>query len=169
MTESNPEHPDGTHESPKFSHLDATGQATMVDVSDKTVSHREARASCRVRLQATTVERLAQMPKGDAVTVARIAGIQAAKRVDTLIPLAHTLPLDFVGIEIEPIAGGVAVRSRVVVTARTGAELEALTACAAAALALYDMVKAVEKGAEITDLRLEAKSGGRSGTYERRT
>lgn len=141
----------------------------MVDVSDKAITRREARASCRVRMRPSTVARLSAMPKGDAVTVARIAGIQAAKRVDTLVPLAHTLPLDFVGIEIEPCSDGVVIHGRVVVTARTGAELEALTACSTAALALYDMVKAVEKGAEITDLRLEAKSGGRSGRFARGT
>ena len=139
----------------------------MVDVSGKEVTRRVARASCRVRISPQTVARLRDLPKGDAVLVARLAGIQAAKRVDSLIPLAHTLALDHVDVEIEPLEHGVAIRSEVVVTARTGAEMEALTACSAAALALYDMVKAVEKGAEITDLRLEAKSGGRSGDWVR--
>ncbi|MDX1383555.1 MAG: cyclic pyranopterin monophosphate synthase MoaC [Thermoanaerobaculia bacterium] len=143
----------------ELSHLDATGRAAMVDVSGKEVTRRVARASCRVRISPQTVARLRDLPKGDAVLVAR----QAAKRVDSLIPLAHTLALDHVDVEIEPLEHGVAIRSEVVVTARTGAEMEALTACSAAALALYDMVKAVEKGAEITDLRLEAKRGGRSG------
>lgn len=152
-----------------FSHLDAAGRARMVDVSAKAVTRREAAASCRVRLRPETVSRLDAMPKGDAIAVARIAGIQAAKRVDTLIPLAHTLPLDQVEIEIEPGDDGVEIRSTVVCTARTGAELEALVACSQAALALYDMVKAVEKEAVITDLRLDAKSGGRSGDYRRRT
>ncbi len=139
----------------------------MVDVSSKAVSRRLAGASCRVALRPETVERLGRMPKGDAVAVARLAGIQAAKRVDELIPLAHTLNLDHVEIEVEPEAGGVVIRSRVVVTARTGAELEALVACAHAALALYDMVKAVEREAVITDLRLDRKSGGKSGDYRR--
>ncbi len=139
----------------------------MVDVSSKAVSRRVAGASCRVTLKPETVERLERMPKGDAVAVARLAGIQAAKRVDELIPLAHTLNLDHVEIDIEPAAGGVEIRSRVVVTARTGAELEALVACAHAALALYDMVKAVEREAVITDLCLDRKSGGRSGDYRR--
>ncbi len=150
-----------------FSHLDADGRARMVDVSAKAVTRRVAGASCRVELAPETVARLGEMPKGDAVAVARLAGIQAAKRVDELIPLAHTLNLEHVDIEIEPAADGVVIRSRVVVTARTGAELEALVACSNAALALYDMVKAVEKGAVITDLRLESKSGGRGGDYRR--
>jgi len=99
--------------------------------------------------------------------VARLAGIQGAKRTSELIPLAHPLPLDQVEVELHPIPEGVEIRSRVVVTARTGAEMEALTACSTAALALYDMVKAVERGVVITDLRLESKSGGRSGGYKR--
>lgn len=139
----------------------------MVDVSDKPVTRREAAASCLVRLSATTLDRLADLPKGDALAVARLAGIQAAKRADEWIPLAHSLPLDRVEVEFERAPDGLAIRSRVVVTARTGAEMEALVACAAAALAVYDMVKAVERGAEITALRLEAKSGGRSGDWAR--
>ena len=150
-----------------FSHLDARGRARMVDVSTKAVTRRLAGASCRVLLAPETVARLGSLPKGDAVAVARLAGIQAAKRVDELIPLAHTLPLDHVEVEISPTEDGVEITSEVVVTARTGAELEALVACSNAALALYDMVKAVEKGAVITDLRLESKSGGRSGDYQR--
>lgn len=151
-----------------FSHLDRAGRARMVDVSAKPVTRRVAEASCRVALSAATVARLGALPKGDAVAVARIAGIQGAKRAGELVPLAHPLPLDQVEVEIEPAAeGGVTIRSRVVATARTGAEIEALAACAAAALALYDMVKAVERGAVITDLRLEAKSGGARGDYRR--
>jgi cyclic pyranopterin phosphate synthase len=96
-----------------------------------------------------------------------LAGIQAAKKAGEWIPLAHTLNLDQVEVELQPVAEGVKVASRVVVTARTGAEMEALVACSAAALALYDMVKAVERGAVVTELRLEAKSGGRSGDYHR--
>ncbi len=159
--------PNKNEASGKFSHLDAEGGARMVDVSTKAVTRRVASASCRVLLTASTVERLESLPKGDATTVARIAGIQAAKRVDQLIPLAHTLPLDHVEVEIIPEAGGVEIRSQVVVSARTGAELEAMVACHGAALALYDMVKAVEKDAVITDLRLEAKSGGKSGDFHR--
>jgi cyclic pyranopterin phosphate synthase len=150
-----------------FSHLDAQGAARMVDVSAKPVTRREASASCRVLLSPATVLRLANLPKGDALVVARLAGIQAAKRTADLVPLAHPLPLDQVDVEVSPAPHGVDIRSRVVATARTGAEMEALVACSAAALALYDMVKAVEREAVITDLRLEAKSGGRSGDYRR--
>jgi cyclic pyranopterin phosphate synthase len=153
--------------SSEFSHLDGEGRARMVDVSAKPVTRRVAGASCRVLLSDETVARLSEMPKGDAVVVARLAGIQAAKRVDELVPLAHTLNLEHVEIDIEPVAGGVEIRSQVVVTARTGAEIEAMMACSNAAIALYDMVKAVEKGAVITDLKLDHKSGGRTGEYRR--
>ena len=139
----------------------------MVDVSDKPVTRRVAEASCRVLLSRATVERLDALPKGDAYAVARLAGIGGAKRAAELIPLAHPLPLDQVDLEVRPVEGGVEVRSRVVTTARTGAEMEALVACSTAALALYDMVKAVERGAVVTDLRLEAKRGGRGGDYRR--
>jgi cyclic pyranopterin phosphate synthase len=150
-----------------FSHLDPQGHAHMVDVSEKPVSRRVAEASCRVLLSAQTLIRLANLPKGDAFAVARLAGIQGAKRTSELIPLAHQIPLDQVEIEIQPIPDGVEIRSRVVVNARTGAEMEALLACSTAALALYDMVKAVERGVVITDLRLEGKTGGRTGTFRR--
>jgi cyclic pyranopterin phosphate synthase len=152
---------------PSFSHLDDAGRARMVDVSAKAITRREARASCVVRLSAATVARLSELPKGDAVAVARIAGIQAAKRASDWIPLAHPLPLDRVEVELETVPDGVRVVSSVVATARTGAEMEAMVACAAAALSLYDMVKAVERGAVIGELRLEAKSGGRSGDWTR--
>jgi cyclic pyranopterin phosphate synthase len=150
-----------------FSHLDPQGSAHMVDVSDKPVTRRIAEASCRVLLSAQTLIRLANLPKGDAFAVARLAGIQGAKKTSELIPLAHQLPLDQVEVELQPIPEGMSIRSRVVVTGRTGAEMEALTACSTAALALYDMVKAVERGVVITDLRLETKSGGQSGGYRR--
>lgn len=139
----------------------------MVDVSGKSVTRRLAEASCLVLLSPQTVLRLSQLPKGDAYSVAKLAGIQAAKRAGEWIPLAHTLSLDQVEVQLHPVAEGVRVRSRVVVTARTGAEMEALVACSAAALALYDMVKSVERDAVVTELRLEAKSGGRSGDYRR--
>ncbi|MCM2269307.1 MAG: cyclic pyranopterin monophosphate synthase MoaC [Thermoanaerobaculia bacterium] len=151
----------------RFSHLDERGTARMVDVSAKPVTRRVARASCLVRLSAETLSRLHELPKGDALAVARVAGVQAAKRTADWIPLAHPLPLDRVAIEFATVAGGLRIESEVVATARTGAEMEALVACSAAALALYDMVKAVERGAEITDLRLEAKSGGVSGDWNR--
>jgi cyclic pyranopterin phosphate synthase len=150
-----------------FSHLDPQGSAHMVDVSEKAVTRRVAEASCRVLLSAQTLIRLANLPKGDAFTIARVAGIQGAKRTAELIPLAHQIPLDQIEIDIQPIPEGVVIRSHVVVNARTGAEMEALVACSTAALALYDMVKALEKGAVVTDLRLEAKSGGRTGVFRR--
>jgi cyclic pyranopterin phosphate synthase len=150
-----------------FSHLDAEGGARMVDASEKAVTQRVAEASCRVSMSADTVARLADLPKGDAWTVARIAGIQAAKRTSEWIPLAHPLSLASVAVDLAAVEGGVEIHSRIVVEARTGAEMEALVACSAAALALYDMVKAVERDAVVTDLRLEAKSGGRSGDYRR--
>ena len=163
---------DSRQSSTGFSHLDVEGQARMVDVSAKQVTRRSARAACRVLLHPDTVERLHRLPKGDAYAVARIAGIQGAKRVDEIIPLCHTLPLEHVDVLLEPLSAdagtsGVEICSEVVVTAKTGAEMEALTACSHAALALYDMVKAVDRGAVITDLRLLAKSGGRSGDWTR--
>lgn len=152
-----------------FSHLDATGRAAMVDVSAKPITRRVAAASCRVILAPTTIASLGALPKGDAIAVARLAGVLGAKRTSDLVPLAHPLPLDRVDITIEALADAVLVRSQVVCTARTGAEMEALTACATAALALYDMVKAVDRGAAITDLRLEHKEGGASGPWDRET
>ncbi len=150
-----------------FSHLDETGSARMVDVSGKPVTRRVARASCRVLLSPATVARLSALPKGDAFAVARLAGVQAAKRTAELVPLAHPLPLEQVEVTLAPLAAGVEIASRVVVHGRTGAEMEALTACACAALALYDMVKSLERGAVITDLRLLAKEGGASGDWRR--
>src|SRR5436853_6846677 len=116
-----------------FSHLDPHGQAQMVDVSDKPVTRRVAEASCKVLLSAQTVIRLANLPKGDAFAVSRLAGIQGAKRTAELIPLAHPLPLDQVEVDLQPIPEGIEIRSRVGCTARTGAEMEALCACSAAA------------------------------------
>lgn len=156
-----------TTDRPSFSHLDSSGRAEMVDVSEKPVTRRVAVASCRVLLAAETVDDLASLPKGDAYAVARLAGIQGAKRTAELVPLCHPLPLDQVDVDIEPGPHGVTIRARVVTTARTGAEMEALTACSTAALALYDMVKARDRGAEITDLHLEEKHGGKSGSWTR--
>jgi len=152
-----------------FSHLDESGRANMVDVSEKPVTRRVAEASCRVVLSAETTAALGELPKGDAIAVARLAGVQGAKRTAELVPLAHPLGIEQVEVEVSPDGDGVKIRSKVVVTARTGAEMEALVACSTAALALYDMVKAVERQAVITDLRLEYKSGGRSGDFRRQT
>ncbi len=150
-----------------FSHLDDLGRARMVDVSGKQVTRRVAEASCLVKISPQTVLGLSTLPKGDAYAVAKLAGIQGAKQTAQLVPLAHPLVLDQVDVELVPVADGVEVRSRVVVNARTGAEMEALVACATAALALYDMVKSSERSAVVTDLRLEHKSGGRRGVYQR--
>lgn len=150
-----------------FSHLDHEGRARMVDVSEKPVTRRVAAASCKVLLSAAVIARLGSLPKGDAFAVARLAGIQAAKRTSDWIPLAHPLPLDEIEVELLPAADHVLIKSRVVATAKTGAEMEALVAASAAALALYDMVKALERGAVVTELRLEAKSGGKSGAWRR--
>lgn len=150
-----------------FSHLDETGTAQMVDVSEKSITRRSAEASCRVELSATTLASLSDLPKGDALGVARLAGIQAAKKTSDLIPLTHPLMLDQVEVDLQPVSDGVEIRSRVLVNGRTGAEMEALVACSVAALALYDMVKAVQRDAVVTNLRLESKSGGKSGEYRR--
>ena len=150
-----------------FSHLDDTGRAKMVDVSEKPVTRRVAEAACRIEISADTVGRLSRLPKGDAFAVAKLAGVQGAKRTAELIPLAHPINPEQIEIDIQPVSDGVEIRSRVVVTARTGAEMEALVACSLAALALYDMVKAVERQAKITELRLERKTGGSRGEFRR--
>jgi len=152
---------------PELSHLDAEGGAHMVDVSAKGITRRVAVAACRVTLSPETVAELGRMPKGDAVAVARIAGIQGAKRTSELVPLCHPLPLDQVEVDLAAVPEGIEITSRVVTTARTGAEMEALVACSTAALALYDMVKARERGAVIENLRLVSKSGGKSGPWQR--
>lgn len=152
---------------PGLSHLDERGAARMVDVSAKPETLREAVAGCRVLLAPATLELLATggLPKGDALAVARLAGIMAAKRTWELLPLCHPLPLEAVEVDLAIEAGAVAITARARTTARTGVEMEALTAAATAALALYDMVKGVQRDARIEGLRLLAKSGGRSGRY----
>jgi cyclic pyranopterin phosphate synthase len=141
----------------------------MVDVSGKPVTHREARAEGRVRMSAGTVARITDgtMPKGDVLAVARVAGILAAKRTPELIPLCHPLPITAVDVDLTPDATGVRIRSRVAVDGRTGVEMEALTAVAVAALTLYDMCKAVDRGMTIAAIQLVEKHGGRSGTWVR--
>jgi len=141
----------------------------MVDVGDKAVTQRRATATARVRMSAETLEAIRgnEMGKGDVLGVSRVAGILAAKRVDELIPLSHPLPLDCVSVDFEYEDCALLIRAEVGVEARTGVEMEAMTAVAVAALTVYDMVKAMDRGLEITDLRLETKSGGRSGDYRR--
>lgn len=152
-----------------LSHLDDKGSARMVDVGDKPATRRQARARARVSLSPATLELLARggLPKGDAFAVARLAGIMAAKQTPALIPLCHPLPLSSVQVELTPEEASVLIEARVATTAPTGVEMEALTAAAVAALALYDMIKGVERGAAISGVWLEEKSGGRSGHYRK--
>jgi len=152
----------------RLTHVDEKGAARMVDVADKLATVREAVAECVVRMSAETVEAVrAGTPKGDALQVARVAGIMAAKRTPDLIPLCHPLPITSIDVDFEYVEGGVRVISRARVVAQTGVEMEALTAAAVAGLTLIDMIKGVEKGVYIENVRLLEKSGGRSGTWRR--
>lgn len=152
-----------------FSHLDDEGAARMVDVSAKDVSARSATATGRVELSAECVALLRDgaVPKGDVLAVARVAGILAAKRTSDLVPLCHPLAITGVDLDLVVDDGGVAVRATVRTTDRTGVEMEALTAVSVACLTVVDMTKAVDRAAVITDVRVDAKSGGRSGTWTR--
>jgi cyclic pyranopterin phosphate synthase len=152
---------------PRLTHVDDRGQARMVDVSAKAVTVRRATARGRVLLSAEAVEALrgGTVPKGDALAVARIAGLQAAKRTPDLVPLAHPVAVHGVSVELAVADDGVDVEATVLTADRTGVEMEALTSVTVAALALIDMVKAVDKRARITDVRVVAKSGGRSGDW----
>jgi cyclic pyranopterin phosphate synthase len=154
----------------KLSHVDAGGKARMVDIGAKAVTRREAAASAFVKLGPETLRLVHtnSLAKGDVLNTARLAGIQAAKRAHELIPLAHPIPLENVAVDLDIDKTGVRVRCRVTAEAKTGAEMEALTGAAVAALTVYDMVKAVERKAEIVRLRLEYKSGGKSGVFRRR-
>jgi cyclic pyranopterin phosphate synthase len=152
----------------RLTHLDAKGAARMVDVSAKATTSREALAECVVRMSAATLRAVREgTAKGDAIQVARVAGIMAAKRTSELIPLCHPLPLTSVTVDFEFVRGGVRVLARVRVTGQTGVEMEALTAAAVAGLTLIDMTKGVEKGVYLETVRLLEKSGGRSGTWKR--
>src|ERR687894_1643889 len=153
----------------KLSHVDEEGRAAMVDTGGKEATRRRALASARVLMSPATVEavRAHRTPKGDPLEVARLAGIMAAKRTADLIPLCHPLPLTHVEVRAELDEHGVRLEAEAATTAQTGVEMEALTAAAVAALTVYDMCKAVEKGITITDLRLEAKTGGKSGDWKR--
>ncbi|HZT40650.1 MAG TPA: cyclic pyranopterin monophosphate synthase MoaC [Chthonomonadaceae bacterium] len=148
----------------EFSHLDAEGKARMVDVSEKAETARRAVARGRVLLAPDTVRLLREqgVPKGDALGVARIAGILAAKRTSDLIPLCHPLPISHVAVDLKVVEEGVEIEAEVAVTGKTGVEMEALTAVAVAALTIYDMVKAVDRAAVLTDIRLVHKSGGKT-------
>ncbi|MEM6300655.1 MAG: cyclic pyranopterin monophosphate synthase MoaC [Pseudomonadota bacterium] len=155
----------------KLTHLDEDGRATMVDVSHKAENKRRAVASAVVTMHLETLALIESngISKGDVLNTARIAGIQAAKRCDELIPLCHSLPLDSVQLSFDRDESlpGLRVVAEAVVTAKTGVEMEALTAASVAALTIYDMCKAVDKNIIIGPLQLEKKEGGRSGTWER--
>ncbi|GLY84036.1 cyclic pyranopterin monophosphate synthase MoaC [Actinoallomurus iriomotensis] len=152
-----------------FSHLDESGAARMVDVSAKEVSARTATASGFVRLSADCVAalRAGDVPKGDALAVARIAGIQAAKRTPDLVPLCHPIAIHGVTVDLAVRDEGVAIEAQVRTADRTGVEMEALTCVSVAALTLIDMVKAVDPAAVITDVRVEEKTGGKTGHWRR--
>jgi cyclic pyranopterin monophosphate synthase len=152
-----------------LTHLDDRGQARMVDVSAKDVTVRTASAAGRVLCAPEVVAALRGegVPKGDALAVARLAGLQAAKRTPDLVPLAHPVAVHAVEVDVVVVDGGVEITATVRTADRTGVEMEALTCVAVAGLALVDMVKALDRGAVITDVRVTAKSGGRSGTWTR--
>lgn len=151
----------------KLSHYDSSGRASMVDVSAKAATKREAVASAQVIMSKAVLKALPQNPKGDPLEVARIAGIQAAKRTSELIPMCHPLPLSHIDVDIRVCENGVAITSRVTTTAETGVEMEALVAASVAALTVYDMCKALDKGIEIREVMLQKKAGGKSGDYRR--
>jgi cyclic pyranopterin phosphate synthase len=151
----------------QLSHVDNEGRIRMVDTSDKETTARRAVASARVLMSAETVAALRahRTPKGDPLEAARLAGIMAAKRTSDLIPLCHPLPLTHIDVRAELTDTGVSLEADVSTKAQTGVEMEALTAVSVAALTVYDMCKALEKGMTITDIRLERKTGGKSGDY----
>jgi cyclic pyranopterin phosphate synthase len=156
---------------PALSHLDDRGRARMVDVGEKAVTRRVCVARAEVRMAADTLAAITEgrSPKGDVLAVARLAGVQAAKRTADWIPLAHPLALDVVEVELEPDPAGPRVRieARVRAHARTGVEMEALVAATAAALTVYDMCKAIDRGMTLEAVRLVHKSGGKSGSWTR--
>ena len=152
----------------RLTHIDDKGAARMVDVADKATTVREATAECTVRMSPATIQAVREgTAKGDALQVARVAGIMAAKRTSELIPLCHPLPLTSVTVDFDFVDGGVRVTTTARVVGQTGVEMEALTAAAVAGLTLIDMTKGVERGVFLENVRLLAKSGGRSGAWKR--
>lgn len=151
----------------RLSHYDDAGKARMVDVSEKAGTKRTARARAFVRLSRKVLKALPQNPKGDPLEVARVAGIMAAKRTHDLIPMCHPLALTHVDVEMSVGKDGVEIRSSVTATGKTGVEMEALTAVSVAALTVYDMTKALDKGIVIESICLEEKTGGKSGEWRR--
>ena len=152
----------------RLSHYNHAGRATMVDVSAKVPTKREAEASAFVAMSPKVLKQLPKNPKGDPLEVARFAGISAAKRTADLIPMCHPLPLSFIDVSTEVCENGVRISSRAATTAPTGVEMEALVAASVAALTVYDMCKALDKGIVIREVILERKSGGKSGEYRRK-
>ncbi len=150
-----------------LTHLDEEGSARMVDVGEKPVTARRAVARAVVRMSPATAAAIESAPKGDVAAAARLAGIAAAKRTSELIPLCHTLPLDSAEVGVEIGEDAVTITATARATARTGVEMEALTAAAVAALTVYDMVKGIERGVSIESVELLEKSGGRSGEWRR--
>ncbi len=163
----NPQSPTPHSSQPKLSHYDEAGQASMVDVSAKQPTRRTATASAFVELSAQVIAALPQNPKGDPLEVARIAGIQAAKRTAELIPMCHPLPLTRVDVQARIEGNGVRITATAATFGVTGVEMEALTAVSVAALTVYDMTKALDKAIVIRAVQLESKTGGKSGDYSR--
>ncbi len=161
----------GTENEIQLTHVDGKGRAKMVDISDKKTTEREAVARASIYMQPQTLEMIEglRIKKGDVLAIAQVAGIMAAKRTDEIIPLCHTLQVNSVDLEFETDRerSCIDIKSTVKTRGRTGVEMEALVAVSTAALAIYDMCKAVDRGMTITDIRLMKKSGGRSGTYLR--
>jgi cyclic pyranopterin monophosphate synthase len=155
--------------SAKLSHYDKVGRARMVDVSAKAATTRLAEASAFVVMTPAVLKELVGNPKGDPFETARLAGIMAAKKTAELIPLCHPLPLAHIDVQLRQCENGIAISSRVKTTAETGVEMEALVAASIAALTVYDMCKALDKGIEIHEVVLERKSGGKSGSYVRKS
>jgi len=153
----------------ELSHMDEAGNVRMVDVGAKAATARRAVAEATVLMDRATRERLFadDLPKGDAVATVRIAAIQGAKRTSSLIPLCHPLPIESVSVNIEPTPDGAVITVTATVTAKTGVEMEAMTGAAVGAVALYDMIKGVDRGSQIGAVRLLEKSGGRSGEWRR--
>ncbi len=152
----------------RLSHYDRAGRARMVDVSAKSSTKRQAQASAFVALKPAVLKALPKNPKGDPLEVARLAGMMAAKKTADLIPMCHPLPLSHVDVGLRLCENGVSITSQVTTTAATGVEMEALVAVSVAALTVYDMCKALDKGIEIREVVLESKTGGKSGDYRRR-
>ncbi len=152
----------------KLSHYDGSGRARMVDVSHKQPTRRTAEATAFVEMAPAVLRALPQNPKGDPLEVARIAGIQAAKRTAELIPMCHPLPLSHIDVHLDVCENGVRIRTEAATTAVTGVEMEALVAASVTALTVYDMCKALDKGITIRELALERKTGGKGGSYRRK-